>query len=158
MRIKVLRLLWSLLLIYYIIELLDFISLDRNNDATLVSSSFLMPRMFCYYDYLIEGFVTKALKYYAVLLSNIFMGGGIFLLFLVPAALLGVPASVLHGILKKIVFWDIIIAIILCLVDAIGCIFLPFAFPCLFSWIMDCFIISLALLSLRADKGTAQNH
>ena len=155
MKVKVLRLFWSLLLVYYIIEIVDFVSLDRNHNAILFPEGNLLPRMLYYFDFLIEDFINKANKLSAVLLSNSFLGGGVFLLFLLPAILLDVPATVVHGVVKRIVFLDIVIAIIISFIDGVGCVCLPFNYFCLFSGIIDCFIISLALLSLWAIKGSS---
>ncbi len=141
------RIVWGVFSGYHIIETILLLC------AKDYSTGLLFPRMFVYFATITEQIVNQGHIRLAFLWQHTFVISGVFLLFLIPACILDIPKTTLHGIPARIVRWDIIIIVLFCLIDIIGCaLTVKTVYHPLFSIISDFLVIMLSIWSLSPNR------
>ena len=149
MKSKVPRLLWLLLLLYKVIGIIDLSTSHTNEN---LFSNVTLPQPFVYFVSRIDVIGQNGSMLVSVLWSHFLVNGGVLLLLIMPTCLVGVRSSSCQRFINRLLWCDLIILIIYCLVDFFGCIIsVSSPYQPLFSIIIDIFVIALSLWTFRVS-------
>ena len=142
------RIIWGVFVGFHIIETIVLLC------AKDYSTGLLFPRMFVYYAAITEHIVNQGHLRLALLWQTAFVISGVFLLFLIPACILDIPKTIMHGIPARIVRWDMIILVLFSLIDMVGCALTVRAvYHPVFSIILDFLVMTLSIWSLLPTRS-----
>lgn len=134
---------WKLLLAFHLISVFLFPSIETSERFHL---SAMLPRLFVFFYWKAFDFAGKSMLLAKIMVFVYTIASFLFLI---------IPAFKKTRNPPTVVCWVLILGVIYCCIDVIGClIIVPQGYHHYFSVIMDCFIVTLSVWTLNTVKET----